>query len=612
MWTWTFWEQTKQDLRYGVRTMAGNRLFTMMAVLSLALGIGANSAIYSFMDAILMRALLVQHPEELVVVNWRAKDHPAVIHGLNGVNHQGKTGITSPNYPFTAYQALRANQDVLSTLFAYARGWQLNVVAQGQAEIADAEMVSGGFFSGLGVPPAAGRLIVDDDDRTGSSPVVVISYKYWERRFASKASAVGQSLLINKTPFTIAGVAPPGFFGVDPAVEPQIFVPLHATPLFVLLPIDEQRRRFFDNNFYWVEMMGRLRPGVDIEQAQAALAAQFNSFLAGTASVPEEKENLPSLWLEKGGSGVDSLRRQYSEPLYVLIAMTGLILAIACANIANLLLARAAARRREMAVRLSLGAGRLRVVRQLLTESVLLSLVGGVLGLVVAVWGIRWLTWLLGNGRENFTLHASLDWRAAGFTLALALITGIFFGLAPAIQATKVDLTPALKETRASAPQGGFRRSGIRIGLSQALVVSQIAIALFMVIAAGLFVHSLSNLHSVEVGFNRENLLVVQFERQTSRIQGCCAGQILRRLGEAFPSHFRSAQRQSIESPPGWELLEFHGRHDPRRTEDGGNEIRYCCCRYRPVLPHNDGDTRSSGPGDRRARHRQSKSRRGH
>ena len=508
MWTWTFWEQLAQDIRYGLRTMAASPLFTAVAVLSLALGIGANTAIYSFMDAILLRSLPVQRPEQLVVINWRAKNSPAVIHGQNGTRHRDEAGTTSPNYPFAAFQLLRSNQDELSTLFAYATAWELNLVAENQAEIADGQLVSGGFYVGLGVSPAAGRLIVDDDDRSGAAPVAVISYRYWRRRFAADPAAIGRRILINNIPFTIVGVSAPGFFGVNPGADPKVYLPLRSVSLLAANPADEEKKRFFDSNYYWLEMMGRLRPGVSEGQAQAALAGQFHQFVDSTASTAKEKADLPALWLEDGAGGLDSLRRRYSQPLYVLMAMVGLILTIACANIANLLLARSTARRREMAVRLSLGAGRMRVVRQLLTESALLSLAGGMLGVLVALWGIRSITWLLANGRDNFTLHAILNWPVLGFTLALALATGLVFGLAPAIQATKVDLTPALKETRAGAQRGPGRRMRFGISLSHALVALQIAISLLLVVAASLFGRTLSNLHSVDVGFNKENVLL--------------------------------------------------------------------------------------------------------
>ncbi len=256
--------------------------------------------------------------------------------------------------------------------------------------------------------------------------------------------------------------------------------------------------------------------------------------MESTATTAKEKIDLPVLWLQEGAGGLDSLRRRYSKPLYVLMAMVGLILAIACANIANLLLARSTARRREMAVRLSLGAGRMRVVRQLLTESALLSLTGGLLGMLVALWGIRSITWLLANGRDNFTLHASLNWPVLGFTLALALATGLIFGLAPAIQATKVDLTPALKETRAGAQRGSGRRLGRGIGLSHALVASQIAISLLLVVAAGLFVRTLSNLQSVELGFNKENVLLFDLNARQAGYRNASLAQFYAGLLDRF------------------------------------------------------------------------------
>ncbi len=508
MWTWTFWEQLTQDVRYGLRAMAANPLFTGMAVLSLALGIGANAAIYSFMDAILLRSLPVQHPEQLVVINWRSKNGGGVIHSQSGSRHRDGAAMTSPNFPFDAFPLLRSNRDTLSTLFAYARAWQVNLVAEGQAELDEAQLVSGGFYSGLGVTPAAGRLIVDDDDRSGAPPVAVISYQYWQRRYDGNPSAIGRPILINNTPFTIVGVSAAGFLGVDPDLSPKVYLPLHSATLLSATPADDEKSRFFDNNSYWLEMMGRLRPGVSASQAQAALAGQFHQFAEGTASNAKEKADLPALWLQEGAGGLDSLRRRYSQPLYVLMAMVGLILIIACANIANLLLARSTARQREIAVRLSLGAGRLRVMRQLLTESLLLSLAGGVSGMLVALWGIRSITWLLANGRESFTLHASLNWPVLSFTLALAIATGLVFGLAPAIQATKVDLTPALKETRAGSQRGAGRRIGFGIGLSQALVALQIALSLLLVVAASLFGRTLSNLESVELGFNKDNVLL--------------------------------------------------------------------------------------------------------
>jgi macrolide transport system ATP-binding/permease protein len=544
-WTWTFWEQLAQDLRYGLRMMAANPLFTAMAALSLALGIGANTAIYSFLDSIMVRALPVQHPEQLVVLHWQTREIPAVIHGMSGTRHKDPIhGVNSPNYPFAAFDLFRTGREDFSSLFAYAEGGRPNIVVEGQAEILDAELVSGGFFGGLGVNPAAGRLILDDDDRFGAQPVAVITYAYWQRRFSLSPSAVGQSILVNGAPFTIAGVTPPGFYGVDPGFTPELMIPLHAGPLLTPNPAEDQKK-FLNKNNYWVEMMGRLRPGVGIHQAEARMAGQFHGFVLSTAANAKETADMPALWLEEGASGLDTLRRQYAKPVYVLMGMVGLILVIACANIANLLLARATSRRREMAVRLSLGAGRLRVIRQLLTESLLLSLLGGALGVLVAAWGIRSITWLLANGRDNFTLHAGIDWPVLGFTFALAVVCGLLFGLAPALQGTRVDLTPALKETRASAPRGRLRHAGIRFGLSHFLVVSQIAISLLLVVAAGLFVRTLSNLHSIQLGFNRENVLLFSLNARQAGYKG------------AALAHFYAGLRDRFRNIPGLRNVTF-------------------------------------------------------
>jgi macrolide transport system ATP-binding/permease protein len=531
MWTWTVWEQFLQDLRYGLRTMAANPLFTAIAVISLALGIGANTAIFSFMDAILLRTLPVKTPRELVVFHWRAKGNPAVIHGMTGsMSEDGAAGRTSPNFPYTAFQTLRANPDVLSTVFAYATARGLNIIAEHEAELVQGEFVSGGFYTGLGVTPALGRLIADEDDRTGAPLVTALSYDYWRRRFNANPSALGQSILINNKPFTIIGVSGPEFYGVDPGAQPDVYVPLHTAPLLSSFRQETEQRDFFDGNYYWVEMMGRLKPGVNCEQAQTVLAAKFQQFAASTATTAKERGEYPSLWLEDGSGGLDSLRRAHSKPLFVLTAMVALILTIACANIASLMLARTAARRREMAVRLSMGAGRMRVIRQLLTESLLLSLSGGVLGLLVAMWGIRSLTLMLSNGEERFTLHASLNWQVMLFTLALAVLTGTLFGLAPALQSTRVDLTAALKQVRAGEMRG---RSG-RFGLGHVLVTAQIGLALVLVVGAGLFVRTLSNLHSVNLGFNQQNVLLFSLDARKAGFKDAALANFYGDLLEKF------------------------------------------------------------------------------
>ena len=401
----------------------------------------------------------------------------------------------------------------------------------GQAELAKGEYVSGEFFHGLAVSPAAGRLLVADDDRAGATPVVVVSNGYSERRFGDAASAIGQPILINNVAFTVVGVAPPEFFGVDPAAAPACIC--RCTPACLST---WDRSSYVDQNYYWLEMMGRLRPGVSLAQAQAALAGPFEQWVASTAMNRGELANLPVLRLENGAGGLDTLRRQYSKPLYVLLVMVGLILAIACANTANLLLARAAARRREMAVRLSIGAGRFRVIRQLLTESVLLASLAGALGIVIAILGMALLTRLLANGQEGFTLHAELNWHVLLVTLGLSFLCGLIFGLAPALQSASPALMPMLKDMRTSGPRSRVLDRIPRVSLTQALVVAQIAISLLLLIATGLFVRTLSNLHSISLGFQRENILLFDVRPLQAGLPQPQAiafyGDLQRRLGE--------------------------------------------------------------------------------
>src|SRR5213080_1722297 len=504
IWMTRFLSELGQDVRYGCRTMTANKAFSALAVLSLALGIGANTAIYSFMESILLRSLPVANPESLVVLNWHSrpprdgnKESVHVMHALQGLAWPGDKGaMVLGIFPYGAFETLREENPVFSTLFGYFNGHNKTLAIRGQATSASTEYVTGEYFRGLAVSPAAGRLIDSADDRPGAAPVAVISFATSQNRFGGPPNAIGQSILVDNIPFTVIGVAPPEFFGVDPAVAPDLYLSLHTN---VLVDGAGAARMYGDGNFYWIEMMGRLRPGVSMAQAQAALAPRFHQWLATTARTDGERARLPALMLNPGAEGLGSLRRQYSKPLYVLLAMVGLILAITCANIANLLLARAAARRREMAVRLSLGAGRFRIVRQLLTESVMLASVGGAFGVLFAIWGVRSLTFLLSHGQENFTLHAELNWNVLGVTAALSVVCGLLFGLAPAIQSTSPDVMPALKNGRG----GGPRRRARHV-----LVVAQIAISFLILVAAGLFVRTLNKLHSVQLGYARENILL--------------------------------------------------------------------------------------------------------
>jgi predicted permease len=521
VWIWRFGEELAQDTRYGLRAMARNRTFTALAALSLALGIGANTAIFSFMEAILLRPLPVHEPESLVVLKWRSKpwardpqtkQREFVMRSINGSTYPDASGVTAAIFPYPAFERLQqASGPVLSGLFAYFPGGQRNVIANGDAALAETYLVSGDFFRSLAVTPAAGRMLVSDDDRAGAAAAAVVSMGFSLRRFGSAAAATGQPILIGDVPFTIVGVTPFGFFGVDPGAATDIYLPIHAIRSASALQVQ---------NDYWLQMMGRVRPGVSLAQAQAVLETPFAQWAASTATTEGERANLPALRVEAGAGGLDTLRRLYSKPLYLLLGMVGLILVLACANTANLLLARATARRREIAVRLGMGAGRLRIVRQLLTESILLASLAGVLGVGIAMAGIRLLTLLLANGQERFTLHAELNWHVLVVTLGLSLMSGVLFGLAPAIQSTRVNVMPTLKDARFTDRRTGVGNGRLHLNLAQALVVAQVAVSLLLLVGAALFVRTLSNLQSIDLGFNRENVLLFDVNAdQTQRTQ---------------------------------------------------------------------------------------------
>jgi macrolide transport system ATP-binding/permease protein len=510
IWTWRPLDELAQDARYALRTMATHRVVTVFAALSLALGIGANTAIYSFMDAVLLRTLPVPDPGSLVVMNWRAKpfsfatSDAFVLHSISGRTYRANDGsVEARIFPYAAVEPLReASAPFLSSMFTVFRGGRMNVLVDGQAELTDAHYVSGNFFQGLAIPPGAGRLFIPDDDRPNAEPVAVINAGYAARRFGAVANAVGKQVRINGAAFTIIGVTPEGFEGVEPGAARNLFVPMQAMKV-----VDGDGPSFTDPNYYWAEIMGRLRPGVTREQANAVLSTAFTQWVTPTASNDAERANLPVLMVTDGSGGLDTLRRRYEKPLLLLQAIVGLILAIACANTANLLLARSAARQREIAVRLSIGAGRFRLIRQLLTESLVLAIVSGAAGVVLAIGGTRLLSALLANGDDGLVLQAGVNWTVLLATLALSVLCGLFFGLAPAIQATRPELIPALKDSFGLVSAKVTRRLP-RFKLQQTLVVAQIALLMLLLVGAGLFARTLANLQAIPLGFNPENVLL--------------------------------------------------------------------------------------------------------
>jgi macrolide transport system ATP-binding/permease protein len=515
IWAWRPLDELQQDTRYALRTMMRHRAVTIFAILSLALGIGANTAIYSFMHAVLLKTLPVSDPDSLVVVMWQAKNYnnrradrqsEFVMHSTDGSTFERVTGgIEARIIPFAAFERLKeASEPVLSSLFAVFRGGKLNVRIDGAADVADVRYVSGEFFPALAVNPGAGRLLTPDDDRTGAVPTAVMTAGFAERRFGSIDAAVGRAVMINNVSFTIVGVTAANFEDVEPGLPVSLYVPLRLN----VLVERNATVRYNDQTYYWLEVMGRLRPGVTAVQAQSALAPAFEQWARSTAVNDLERANLPVLEIVDGATGLDTLRRRYAQPLYLLQAIVGFILAIACANTANLLLARASARQREMAVRLSIGAGRFRLMRQLLTESVILSLISGSLGALLAVAGTRVLSALLANANSAVLLQASVNWRVLLVTVGLSMACGILFGLAPAVQTTRTDLVPALKDSGSASSTATVRHRLLRLKLQHGLVVAQITLLALLLVGAGLFTQTLAKLQSVPLGFNPHNVLL--------------------------------------------------------------------------------------------------------
>jgi predicted permease len=517
-WGWRWFEELTQDAGYGLRLLCRNPSFTTIAVLTLALGIGANTAIFSLIDAVMLKLLPVEKPEQLVLLNWVAPGWPYMIHSLTGDSNRDKSGrSTSTSFSYPIFEDIRAHVQAFSAVLAFADGGRVNLGVSREAGVAESQLVSGDFFSTLGVTASIGRTITPADDEQGASPVATISYNYWVRRFGRDPQIVGKTVTVNSVTFTLVGVAAPEFFGVQPGASIDIWLPLRTQPLvdpgWIAYATPGETSKFTARDDWWVVIMGRLKPGASEQQARAALDVIVQQESSGIETPPakpspEQALEPPTVELTPAGGGLDELRTQFSQPLFILMCVVGFVLLIACANVANLLLARAASRQKEIAVRLALGGGRARLIRQLLVESVMLALVGGAVGVFLAYWASGILLKLMSSGREPITLHVAPNLGVLGFTAGVSVLTGILFGLAPALRGTRLDLTPALKEGAARIVGSGGQSSGRRQRLSHALVVVQIAMSLVLLIGAGLFVRSLTKLENENVGFDRRNLLL--------------------------------------------------------------------------------------------------------
>jgi predicted permease len=511
MWGFRSLDTLAQDVRYGLRQLGRQPVFTVVAVLSLALGIGANTAIFSLIDAVLLKTLPVKDPEQLVLFNWVSGPDPLpeLISGSMSITAES---ASSTSFSYATFEQFRQSGESLTDVLAFAELERLNVGIDGQAELASGQVVSGNYYEALGVSTIAGREITDQDDRVADAdPVAVLSYAYWRRRFGGDRGVVGKTIYLNGSPFTIIGVASPGFSGtLDVGASPDITVPVAKQSL--VMPGEPYLNR---PGVWWLQVIGRLKEGATSEQARASLEVILQQSATAYQTSSEQKSDIPRLEVSPGSRGLGEVRERFSESLYILSAVVLLVLLIACANVSNLLLARAAARRKEIAMRLALGASRIRLVRQLITESMLLALIGGALGLLFAVWGKEGLVAALPNDRPSLSIEAAIDIRVLGFTLAVSCLTGFLFGLLPAFRATRVDLSPVLKDSAATSLKGGSR---IRLG--KALVVAQVAMSLMLLVGAGLFIRTLRNLENVNLGFNKENLLLFKVDPTLNGYKG--------------------------------------------------------------------------------------------
>ena len=493
---WLWWDRLMQDVRYGLRQLRRSPGFTAVAVLTLALGIGANTAVFSLIDAVMLRMLPVERPDELVLVK----------------RYVPRWGAASPDFTNTLWEQIRDQQHAFSGAFAWSTD-RLNLARGGAVHLANTVWVSGGFFNALGLRPAAGRLIAAADDTRGCRAVAVLSYGFWQEHYGGAASAIGSSLSLNDHPFEVIGVTPSGFFGMDVGQKFDAAAPICATKV-----IDGERSRLDHRSWWWLSIAGRVKHGLSRSQLAARLKVLSPSIMAAALPQdwsPDAQQNFVRQFLvaDSGATGMSSLRPLFDQPLRVLMGVVGLVLLIACANIASLMLARAAARYKEIAVRQALGASRGRLIRQLLTECVMLSFAGAVLGVLFARWGTALVVRFISTARNAVFLDLSFDGRVLGFTAVVAALTAALFGLLPAFRTTRVSLTSATKGSQALeiARPARFRSR-------RWIVASQVALSLVLLVAAGLLLRSFVKLATLDIGFDRNNVLMISTDLKTAKI----------------------------------------------------------------------------------------------
>jgi predicted permease len=508
-----------QDLRYSFRTLRKSPVFLSVAVLSLALGIGANTAIFTLINQLILQPLPVRDPEQLVMLAGR------------GRHYGGNNGMDRLSYPM--YQQIRDKNTVFSGMFC-TYPTTVGATFEGRTELIGADFVSGNYFPVLGIGAAAGRVFNASDDLIQRGhPLAVLSYGYWRARFASDPAIVGKKIVVNGRALTIIGVSQAGFDGVEPGRAPQIRIPITMKDELPHVEFD----RLNNERFRWTEVFGRMKPGVTMQQAQAGLQPLFHQIINAEVlkkpfakASPLVKQEFLKMWMEvmPGSKGRSNLRRTYSKPLFSLMGIVGLVLLIACSNLANLLIARASARQKEVAVRLALGARRGRLVRQLVLESLVLASIGGALGVGLAIVVDRALLSFMPAGHTPLSISSTPDWTVLGFTFGVSLLAGVILGLIPARASTQPDLATTLKDQAGAVIHGGSAQ------LRKGLVVAQISLSLVLLIGAELFLQSLHNLKTLNPGFDVGNLVAFNVNPTLNRYDVKWTTDYYRRLDAAL------------------------------------------------------------------------------
>jgi predicted permease len=550
------------DLRFAVRMMRRNPGFTAVVVMTLALGIGANTALFTVVNAVLLKPLPVKNPDELALMVWDSKSNKVPFaHGYDGSasSDNSPTGyLEGTSFPYRTLERMGEVSRVFSSVFAFAAIEQLNVIVDGKAEVASGQYVSGDYYEGLGVRAWRGRVLTEADQAGGAEPVAVITWRYWQRRFGGEAGTIGKTATINNVRFTIVGVSPPEFDGAgEMGQSADVTIPMSTNLL-----VEPGNSSMGKPGLWWLHIMARLQPGVNLKQAQSRMEPVFlqSALDAMNAAPPKDGEgqtgpigpqDYPHLMVNPGAQGDEFAKRKYREPLGVLMTVVGMVLLIACINVASLLLTRGAARQQEYAMRLALGARRGRLIRQSLTESLLLSAISGVVGCLLALWGkkllLEWAAWIRGES----TLQTGLDLRVLGFALGISLLTGILFGIAPALRAGRTQLAPSVK-----TQIGNSGRSRTLAG--RLLIVAQVAVSLVLLVAAGLFLRTLRNLTTVDAGFDRNNLLLFRVKPQSNGYNDKNIGSLYDRMIERLSS-LPGVEGVSLSRHP---LLSFSHRKD--------------------------------------------------